>query len=84
MPTKYARISITRDPALEANLLGLSSYAKQHKVERESDLIRAMLEAGYDALRREELREAVCQNIGAQDDSIGPAAARALAKDGLD
>lgn len=84
MPTKYARINLVRDPGLEAKLAGLSTYAESHGISRESELVRAMIDAGYDELRRRELREAIAANIDAQDDSVGPAAARLLAEDGLD
>lgn len=84
MPTKYARINIVRDPALEAKLAGLSAYAESHEIGRESELVRAMIDAGYDELRRCELREAIEANIDLQDDEIGAAAARALAEDGLE
>lgn len=83
VPTKYARINIVRNPGLEARLAGLSAYAKTHEIRRESELVRAMIDAGYDELRRRELREAMELNAHVSDDDVGEAALRTLAEDGL-
>ena len=83
MPTKYARLNIVRDPGLEAKIDGLSGYAEVHDIKRESDLVRAMIDAGYDALRNAELRDAVSRNIAIEEEDIGSGAAQALVDEGL-
>lgn len=78
MPTAHPRINLVRDRSLESKLETLANYAKAHNIKRDSELVREMINAGYEELRRRELREAVEINLAieAEGEDVGLAAAR--------
>ncbi len=79
--TRTARFNLVRDDALDNKLEALASYAERNEIKTDAALLRAMIDAGYDALRRRELREALTANAKYQDDTIADEAALLNASD---
>ncbi len=81
MPSKYPRMAIPKDPSLKKKLDSLSDYAKKNGITRDSELLRRLIDEGYDSIRQRELRDALTVNAAHQDDSIAEAALKALVTD---
>ncbi len=79
--TPTARFNIVRDVALDNKLEALASYAERNEINTDAALLREMIDAGYDALRRRELRDALTVNAKYQNDSIADEAALLNAAD---
>ncbi len=73
--THTSRFNLVRDVALDSKLEALASYAERNEIKTDAALLREMIDAGYDALRRRELREALAANAKYQNDSIADEAA---------
>lgn len=81
VPTKYTRLSLTRDPVLDEKIASLRGYGAVHGLTRDMDLVRAMIDAGYHELRQRELEESIAANMG-EPNSPGRMATRRAARRG--